>query len=154
MNERALLHPVTLVALATLLVNDHVLKWTWPGWITGKLSDVAGLILAPIVLAAVIRASRRGHLLVCAAVTAAVFAAVKVDPRATALWCEALSCGRWLVATPVELLRHGALPAWRALDAVTDPTDLIALPATLAALLVARADDATLPALAAARGGG
>lgn len=136
MNERALLHPVTLAALTTLVLNDHVLKWTWPGWITGKLSDVAGLILVPIVLAAVLRVTRRDHLVVCALIPALLFAAVKIDPRATALWCDALACGRWLVATPLELLRHGGLPSLHAVDAVTDRSDLLALPATLALLRV------------------
>ena len=49
----ALLHPVALAALATLLVNDHVLKAAWPGWWTGKLSDLAALIVGPIAVAAV-----------------------------------------------------------------------------------------------------
>ena len=38
-----LFHPVTLAALALLVVNDRVLKGALPGAVTGKLSDVAGL---------------------------------------------------------------------------------------------------------------
>jgi hypothetical protein len=152
-NERALLHPVTLVALATLVLNDHVLKWTWRGWVTGKLSDVAGLVLAPIVLAAVLRARRREHVLACAVVTAVAFAAIKVDPRATVLWCDLLAWGRWVLVSPVQLAWHGELPAWIGVDGVTDPTDLVTLPASLAVLRVAR-PDGTVPALAAARTGG
>ncbi len=50
--EAALIHPVTLLALATLLVNDLVFKSMWPGsWITGKLSDLAWVIFAPPLLA-------------------------------------------------------------------------------------------------------
>ena len=33
--------PGTLVSLAVLAVNDHVLKQVWPGVVTGKLSDIA-----------------------------------------------------------------------------------------------------------------
>ena len=45
--EAALTHPATLLALAALLVNDHLLKSIWPGaWATGKLSDLAWLIFA------------------------------------------------------------------------------------------------------------
>ena len=45
--EAALTHPATLLALAALLVNDHLLKSIWPGaWTTGKLSDLAWLIFA------------------------------------------------------------------------------------------------------------
>ena len=43
-------HPLTVGATAVLLLNDHVLKPAWPGLVTGKLSDVAGLVAAPPVL--------------------------------------------------------------------------------------------------------
>jgi hypothetical protein len=48
-------HPVTVVALLVLVVNDHVLKAAYPGVVTGKLSDAAGLVLAPPLLALLIR---------------------------------------------------------------------------------------------------
>jgi hypothetical protein len=44
-------HPLTVLALVTLVLNDHVLKAAFPGWWTGKLSDVAGLVLAPPLVA-------------------------------------------------------------------------------------------------------
>ena len=43
-------HPLTVGATAVLLLNDHVFKQAWPGLVTGKLSDVAGLVVAPPVL--------------------------------------------------------------------------------------------------------
>ncbi|WP_410809809.1 hypothetical protein [Micromonospora sp. 067-2] len=46
-----LCHPVTLLSLVLLLVNDHLLKPAFPGLLTGKLSDVAGLLLAPPLVA-------------------------------------------------------------------------------------------------------
>lgn len=50
--EAALTHPATLVAIATLIVNDLVFKPMWPGiWITGKLSDLAWMIFAPPLVA-------------------------------------------------------------------------------------------------------
>ena len=50
--EAALAHPVTLVALALLLVNDIVLKALFPGaWAMGKLSDLAWVTFAPPLLA-------------------------------------------------------------------------------------------------------
>lgn len=39
----ALLSPAFLGTLALLLLNDFVLKTAFPGWVTGKLSDFAGL---------------------------------------------------------------------------------------------------------------
>lgn len=46
-----LLHPVTLLALLVLVLNDGWLRGASPGWVTGKLSDVAALVLFPAVLA-------------------------------------------------------------------------------------------------------
>ena len=40
------LHPVALVGVVVLVVNDWVGKGRGPGWLTGKLSDVAGLAFA------------------------------------------------------------------------------------------------------------
>ena len=42
---RALAHPGSVLALVVLVLNDHVLKQAWPGLVTGKLSDVAGLVV-------------------------------------------------------------------------------------------------------------
>lgn len=45
-------HPLTLLSIAVLLLNDHVLKVISPSWLTGKLSDFAGLFFFPFILAA------------------------------------------------------------------------------------------------------
>lgn len=45
-----LLHPVLLIAIGTLVINDHLLKQSWPSLLTGKLSDVAGLSFFPAVV--------------------------------------------------------------------------------------------------------
>ena len=52
----ALSHPVALAAVVVLLLNDHVLKAKYPGFITGKLSDFAGMIVAPLFVVAIIDA--------------------------------------------------------------------------------------------------
>lgn len=48
------LHPVPLVALVVLAMNDH--RWkgagVLPEWLTGKLSDFAGLLFFPLLLTA------------------------------------------------------------------------------------------------------
>jgi hypothetical protein len=41
---------IFLSSLILLIVNDHYLKWTYANWFTGKLSDMAGLILLPILI--------------------------------------------------------------------------------------------------------
>ncbi|MEZ0068774.1 hypothetical protein ABIA32_004808 [Streptacidiphilus sp. MAP12-20] len=40
--------PGTTAGLVVLVVNDHLLKQTWPGLVTGKLSDFAGPPQAPL----------------------------------------------------------------------------------------------------------
>ena len=45
-----LLHPAFLGALAVLLLNDYFLKETFHNWWTGKLSDVAGMLLLPLLV--------------------------------------------------------------------------------------------------------
>ncbi len=62
---RALLHPLFLASTALLVINDRLLKGSGvlPGALTGKLSDVAGMLVAPMLLAALLRVkSRRGLL--------------------------------------------------------------------------------------------
>ena len=58
----ALMHPVTLAALAVLLVNDLLFKALWPGaWVPGKLSDLAWMMFAPPVLAFVLSFATTGR---------------------------------------------------------------------------------------------
>lgn len=80
--DHVLLHPVTLVALIALVVNDHVLKVVMPGALTGKLSDVTGLVVFPLLvlsLAELIRpsASRPRVLALAIGATAVAFFLVK-----------------------------------------------------------------------------
>lgn len=42
------LHPVFLISLFILLVNDFYWKYQHANWLTGKLSDFAGLIVLPV----------------------------------------------------------------------------------------------------------
>ena len=55
------MHPLTLVCVGLLVINDWVLKPRYHGFVTGKLSDIAGLTFAPLILPfARRRNSRRG----------------------------------------------------------------------------------------------
>ena len=49
--SRFINHPVFWLSLGILLVNDHYLKIQFHNWLTGKLSDVVGLILLALVFA-------------------------------------------------------------------------------------------------------
>jgi hypothetical protein len=49
-----LIHPVSVTAILVVLINDHVLRRLWPSWMTGKIGDLAWLVFAPFVLAALL----------------------------------------------------------------------------------------------------
>lgn len=101
-----------ILSLGLLLLNDFYLKGQFGNWVTGKLSDIAGLFLFPLVFTALfpkrIRAIHLG--------TAAAFVLFK-SPLATPL------IGAWN--------SMGALHIGRVVDA----TDLLALPMVWAAYL-------------------
>ncbi|MFG1994290.1 hypothetical protein ACGFJ7_30390 [Actinoplanes sp. NPDC048988] len=106
-----LIHPVTVLGLGLLLFNDHYLKAAHPSWLTGKLSDAAGLVMAPALLAVLLTPLVKDRLAgPIATVTVGVgFALVKAWPYAAAT-----ASGAW------SLLR--------ATEFRSDPTDLITLP--------------------------
>jgi hypothetical protein len=111
-----LIHPVTLLGIVVLAVNDHLLKAHYPGLLTGKLSDLAGLVVAPplLALALVPVVPRRSPVLAARAaltLTAACFTAVK----ASAAGAQAASAVWEVVSGPSVVL--------------ADRTDLVALPA-------------------------
>lgn len=141
-----LLHPVTLVALAVLVLNDWLAKPSAaiPGWLSGKLSDVGGLVAAPLCATAIIdcalwllaRAGAapradfslgRGRLVAAVVACAAGFAAVKLSPAAA----------RALEQTV----------GWIGLDwrVTSDPSDLVALPALGVALWLGWREIARVP---------
>jgi hypothetical protein len=111
-----LVHPVTVLALVVLVANDHVLKARIPGLVTGKLSDVAGLVVTPPLLAVVVVVlvgplRARAVAFAAIAATGVGFAAVKAFP-AIAL----IASGVWSAANGPSII-------------IADRSDLIALPA-------------------------
>ena len=106
-------HPLTVGATAVLLLNDHVFKQAWPGLVTGKLSDFAGLVVAPAVLGLLFGLFRAGQIGAAAAtlLTGAGFTWVKL----TGVGADVASAAWSVVNGPSVIL--------------ADPGDLVALPA-------------------------
>ncbi len=133
----ALLHPGTLVALGLLILNDHVLKAAYPGAITGKLSDLAGLAFFPILVVGawelVLAVTRRWQrpssraLGIAIGGTAAGFVLVKTWRPAADAFAWALGAAQWLLSLPASLLGGGPLPPVIPTVVIVDPTDLVAL---------------------------
>lgn len=131
----ALLHPIILGAIALLVINDHWLKGAAPGVVTGKLSDIAGMIFFPVFLAAGLELARvRSHRLVvyCAIATGLVFAATKTIPVAAEAYRYGLGALQW----PFHALFGNGRYAPVAMT--MDPTDLIALPALIVPVWLTR----------------
>lgn len=110
---RALYHPLWLVSLGLLVINDHFLKGSGilPAVVTGKLSDFAGLVVAPALLAVLLRLSSRQSFVLAHVATGAVFAGIKVLPGFARAFEAVAGLGPF---------------TWQI---TVDPTDLIALPA-------------------------
>lgn len=111
LDVRPLAHPVWWLALALLVCNDHLFKGRGilPGWLTGKLSDVAFLIVAPVLAAVVLPRTLPRRRAVALFLVGGVFAAAKASSAAS----DAL----------VAMLGHIGL-RWRLWP---DATDLLAL---------------------------
>ncbi len=138
---RSLLHPLWLASLALLALNDHFLKGAGllPDWLTGKMSDGAGMLVAPLLLAAILRVDTRRGWVVAHVAVGAVFASINVSQTA-ARALEALTA-----LTPLP---------WHI---TVDATDAVALPLLLVSLHVfgrtpRRLEGATQPKHAAPRG--
>jgi hypothetical protein len=130
-----MLHPVVVLAVLILTANDQVAKALWPGIITGKLSDLAGLVVFPLLLVsldelcrAILRKGEipsRRTLIAAIAITGIGFSAAKVIPL-VGDWYRVL----WgYLAAP---LRGSTGPVVLS----QDPTDLLALPALAVGWLI------------------
>jgi hypothetical protein len=114
-------HPLVLISILLLLLNDHIFKASMPSALTGKLSDLAGLFFFPFLVGTLLqglvhlvrparRLPARRALLVSFALSAAVFSAIKTLPGVNGFMAG-------LLATLFQLPVRIAL----------DPTDLLAL---------------------------
>lgn len=144
-----LLHPIPLLAIGLLVLNDHVLKQAMGGPVTGKMSDFAGLIFFPLFLqaaweigsAVVGRPSlgSRRVLIVAVVLTVVVFAAIKLMPDAADLYRGGLGYLQWLVGLLPTVMAGVPTGQPSRVELTSDPTDLIALPALAIPYLVCRA---------------
>lgn len=113
-----LTRPLWWVALALLLLNDLALKRSsMAGAVTGKLSDFAGLIVAPVLVVSLARPKSRGGRLACFAFVAVPFVAIKVSSNAASLlvWMASLCGLSWRIWSDwTDLAALSVLPlAWR-----------------------------------------
>jgi hypothetical protein len=140
-----LLHPAVVGALVLLVLNDHLLKPMLPGILTGKMSDIAGLLLAPIMVVAALELASaalgrpsspdRPLLIAICSIVAIGFAVVKVTPFGAVALGATLGIGQWLGGLIVSPL-FGMPPPPAAADVIVDPSDLIALGSVWGAIAI------------------
>jgi uncharacterized protein YjeT (DUF2065 family) len=125
------------LSLALLLLNDHVLKHAGvlPSWLTGTLSDIAGMVVAPIMVAVLLGARTRITVAGAFAVVALPFVAIKTSAMASAWYVTALAS--------IGITAHN----------VVDPTDLVGLCSLLFAWHLATTDTFAWPRVALRRAG-
>lgn len=147
MSERPLVvATIPIVAIAVLVVNDHALKWSLDNAVTGKLSDVAGLVFFPLLVLALLEMvgagplRRRAHVVVASIVTAVVFAAIKLSPVANVAYAEIVGVLQWPAWALAAWIDGGPTPGVAPVDCVMDATDLWTLPALAVPIAITRAD--------------
>lgn len=132
-----LVRPLAVVALMTLILNDQVLKRRWPGLLTGKLSDIAGLVFLPLLVISICELARaaarrpwrvgdRGVVAVAATV-AIGFAATKLSTAIGSTYGDILGWLRW------PLIGH-----WSRIAISDDPTDVLCTPGLVVAWIESR----------------
>lgn len=135
-----LLHPVAMGTMATLLFNDHFWKGIGPPLITGKLSDVAVMILVPLAFQAGVEwlgvlwgrwTPSRAVLVMGVVLAAAIMATINVwDPAAEAYrW--GLGALQWPARVGWGLLSQRTSVPIAPVSLVMDPADLWTIPAGL-----------------------
>lgn len=134
-----LVRVIPIGALAILILNDRILKAAWPGLVTGKLSDVAGLIVTPLAIQAAwevgLWARHRwtapsSRVLAVAIVLVGIgFSAIQVWQPAMELYRWGLGTAQWPFLALGAALSGAPLPAIVPVQATADAGDLLALPA-------------------------
>jgi hypothetical protein len=146
-----LVRPWPVVALVVLAANDHVLKGAGllPTWLTGKLSDFAGLLFFPLLLVTLLNLAFDGvggvlrrplrqasasslQLVVACLFTGAFFSAVQIHEPVAELYARATAAlAFWSTSTTAEV--------------TMDPTDIAAVPMVVVAFVLGQRSIARVP---------
>ena len=132
-----LLHPLAIVTVLILLVNDHYWKGVGPPWVTGKLSDVAVMILVPLVFQAGMEwfawargrfRPQRSILLVGVLLAAGIMASINIWPPAAEAYRWGMAVLQWPAKACWQLVAGRSLPPLQPVSLVMDPADLWTIP--------------------------
>ena len=133
----ALVHPVMVCSVALLVVNDHWLKGRGPALLTGKLSDLAGAVVAVVLVGCMpgllaracgrprgpAQAVSRSHATGAALVVVGMAAIAKTTSGGAAMASALLGWVRW----PLDVVSSAALAAPKPSQFAADPGDVLAV---------------------------
>jgi hypothetical protein len=137
----SLRHPLVMGMLFVWIVNDHVLKGVYGNAWTGKLSDIAGLVVFPLIPLAIYqvicawthRVPRHQKRVLGLSLmgTALLLISINLSESLSIACCNALALAQWPLRGIVSGLAGDGLAPIVPLVATVDPTDLLTLPALL-----------------------
>lgn len=154
----ALEAPWLIGALFLWALNDHVFKPMFSNAITGKLSDVACLVVVPVLFAGVaeqlarqwfeekaVTRLERKVLIVSALFAASVMALINIAPWAAHVYRFGLGLAQWPFRAAFALLNGEGSTAFALVSLTMDATDLWTIPAVLVpTLLVGRQERSSM----------
>ena len=132
-------HPIVMAMLCLWLLNDHLLKDLYGNMWTGKLSDVAGLVVFPLIPVALyeffcVWKNRSPthttpilHMSLLA--TGLLLIGINLSQTCSDLCCQVLATLQWPIRGLVGLVTGEGWPPLVPVSATPDPTDLLTLPA-------------------------
>lgn len=124
------IHPLPLLAVVLTAVNDHYLKYKYPNFLTGKISDFAGLFYFPLFISAVvvlsIRLFQKDYVFNARLLTVMI------------LLTDMIFCGLKLNQTAKDFFVNWFSKHLFSITVTSDATDLIALSASVACYFFAR----------------
>lgn len=136
-----LLHPVTVACFVLLLLNDHWLKQSHPGWLSGKLSDVAFMVLSPLWLFAAwarlgswfgqatpSRCAQRRALWACLSLIGLTLVLMETTAWGDWLYRYGLGALQFPFRALTSWTLHSAWSAFHPVQATRDLSDLLCLP--------------------------
>jgi len=135
-----LVHPITVACFVLLLLNDHWLKQSHPGWLSGKLSDVAFMVLSPLWLFAAwaclgswfgqgwSRRARQRALWTCLLLIGLTLLLMETTAWGDWLYRYGLGALQLPFRALVSWTLHAGRPGFQPVQATRDLTDLFCLP--------------------------
>jgi len=134
-------HPLVLTMLALWILNDHVFKAMFGNVLTGKLSDIAGLVVFPLMLVAAyeivcaLRGRQVGRPRAVLWASLGASAALMIGINLFDVCADACRLGLGLAQWPFRVLGSfaagGSLAPLAQVNLTMDPSDLWVLPVLL-----------------------